>query len=97
MDKVIAFAVIALLMLLPVWGLIATLKEKRKGVQGGQAASLVRAGLMEAQNLLEPERKIEVVREEERKQDLLEAPSPSPGSPPTPLRPLPPGSPSKKA
>jgi hypothetical protein len=97
MDRLIAFLVIALLIVLPVWGVIVTLKDKRKGVQGGQAASLVRAGLMEAQNLLEPDRKIEVLREEERKQDLLEAPSPSPGSPPTPLRPPPPASPSKKA
>ena len=97
MDRLVAFAVIALLIALPIWGLVATLRDKRKGVQGGQAASLVRAGLMEAQNLLEPERKIEVVREEERKHDLLEAPSPSPGSPPAPLRPPPPGSPSKKA
>jgi len=97
MDKVIAFAVVALLIALPVWGLVATLKEKRKGVSGGQAASLMRAGLMEAQNLLEPERKIEVVREEEAKRDLMEAPSPSPGSPsglPPPPRP---GSSSKKA
>ena len=97
MDKVIAFVVIALLIALPILGLVLGLRDKRKGVQGGQAASLVRAGLMEAQNLLEPDRKIEVLREEERKQDLLEAPSPSPGSPPTPLRPPPPASPSKKA
>ena len=97
MDKVIAFAVIALLIALPIWGLVATLKEKRKGPSGGQAASLVRAGLMEVQNLLEPERKIEVVREAEAKRDLLEAPNPSPGSPPGLPPPPPRGSSSRKA
>ncbi|HJQ97224.1 MAG TPA: hypothetical protein VJ826_02865 [Candidatus Polarisedimenticolaceae bacterium] len=96
MDKVIAFTVIAILIALPIWAVIAGLKGKRKSPQG-QAASLVQAGLMEAQNLLEPERKIEVVREEERKRDVLEAPSPFPGSPPGPLPPPPPGSSSKKA
>lgn len=41
----------------------------RKGPRAG--ASLSRAGLMELQNLLEPERKVEIVREMESKQDLL--------------------------
>ena len=97
MDKVIAFTVIALLIALPIWGVVAGLRDKRRGTSGGNAASLVRAGLMEAQNLLEPERKIEIVLEEERKRDLLEAPSPSPGSPPGLPPPPPPGSSSKKA
>jgi len=96
-DKAIAFAVIAALFALTVFGLWAALKDKKKGMQGGQAASLVRAGLMEAQNLLEPERKIEVVRAEETKRELLAAPSPSPGSPPEPLRPPPRESTSRKA
>ena len=37
----------------------------------GAGTAALRAGLREAQNLLEPERKIEAVREEERAQDRL--------------------------
>ena len=76
MASVVAFVVIAALIALPVLGLWLHFREKRIAresgrKEGGQAASLARAGLMEVQNLLEPERKIEVVREEERKRDLL--------------------------
>ena len=76
MASVVAFAVIAALIALPVLGLWLHFREKRIAREtgkrdGGQAASLARAGLMEAQNLLEPERKIEIVRQEERKRDLL--------------------------
>ena len=45
--------------------LVAAIALARRGT------SPIGAGLMEAQNLLEPDRKIEVVREEERKRDLL--------------------------
>lgn len=76
MASVVAFVVIAALIALPVLGLWLHFREKRIAresgkKEGGQAASLAHAGLMEVQNLLEPERKIEVVREEERKRDLL--------------------------
>lgn len=76
METVVATAVILALIALPVLGLWLHFAEKRKAremgrTEGGQAASLMRAGLMEAQNLLEPDRKIEIVREEERKRDLL--------------------------
>ena len=37
----------------------------------GRSGALTRAGFMELQNLLEPERKVEVLREMERKEDLL--------------------------
>ena len=76
MASVVAFVVIAALIALPVLGLWLHFREKRIAREsgrreGGQAASLARAGLMEVQSLLEPERKIEVVRDEERKRDLL--------------------------
>jgi hypothetical protein len=76
MAEVVAFIVIAALIALPVLGLWLHFREKRIAREtgrkdGGQASSLARAGLMEVQSLLEPERKIEVVREEERKRDLL--------------------------
>ena len=76
MAEVVAFVVVAALIALPVLGLWLHFREKRIAREtgkrdGGQAASLARAGLMEVQNLLEPDRKIEVVREEERKRDLL--------------------------
>lgn len=45
-------------------------QEKKYGKGSGTGANLSRAGLMELQNLLEPERKVEIVRELERKEDL---------------------------
>lgn len=76
MASAVAFAVIAVLIALPVVGVWLHFAEKRKLREsgkrgGGQASRLAGAGLMEAQNLLEPERKIEVVREAERKRDLI--------------------------
>ena len=45
--------------------LAAVIEAPRKGV------SLSRTGLMELQNLLEPERKVEILREMENKEELL--------------------------
>lgn len=47
-------------------------RQRRKyGKGSGTGANLARAGLMEMQSLLEPERKVEILREMERKEDLL--------------------------
>jgi len=46
-------------------------QRRRSGKGSGTGTSLSRAGLLELQNLLEPERKIEALREMERKEDLL--------------------------
>ena len=76
MEKLVAFTVIAALIALPVLGVWFYVREKQREREGGsqgarRGTSPIGAGLMEAQNLLEPDRKIEVVREEERKRDLL--------------------------
>jgi hypothetical protein len=73
MDTAIAAAVLLVLFALPLLGLWAGLREKRKAGkrEGGSAASMMGAGLMEVQNLLEPDRKIEVLRDRDRKRDLL--------------------------
>ena len=46
-------------------------QHKKYGKGGGTGTSLARAGLLEIQNLLEPDRKVEVLREMESKRDLL--------------------------
>lgn len=46
-------------------------QERKYGKGSGTGANLSRAGLMELQNLLEPEKKVEILREMERKEDLL--------------------------
>jgi hypothetical protein len=46
-------------------------QERKHGKGSGHGSDLMRAGLLEVQNLLEPERKVEVHREAERKRDLL--------------------------
>jgi hypothetical protein len=65
---------------------VLAIREREKGVRDrGQASALLRAGMMEAQNLLEPDRKIEIVRQAERREDLLVAEDRSgepPGEPP---------------
>lgn len=59
--------------ILPVALLPRMIKSSRTSRAG---ADLARAGLMELQNQLEPERKVEVVRELEQKKDLLVGVSP---------------------
>jgi hypothetical protein len=62
------------LILAPLLGLWLHAREKRRERETGArgtGAGLVRAGLLEMQNLLEPERKVEVLREADRKDDLL--------------------------
>jgi len=44
---------------------------KKYGRGRGSATNIARAGLMEIQNLLEPDRKVEVLRDMERTQGLL--------------------------
>ena len=46
-------------------------QRKKYGTGSGTSSSLARAGLLEIQNLLEPDRKVEVLREMETKRDLL--------------------------
>ena len=46
-------------------------QHKKYGKGTGTGTSLARAGLLEIQNLLEPDRKVEVLREMESKRDLL--------------------------
>jgi hypothetical protein len=46
-------------------------QEKRYGKGRGTGANLSRAGLLELQSLLEPERKVEILREMESKEDLM--------------------------
>ena len=46
-------------------------QQRKYGKGSGTGANLSRAGLMELQSLLEPEKKVEILREMERKDDLL--------------------------
>lgn len=50
-------------------------RREREYRERGQAASIVRAGLMEVQNLLEPEKKIAIVREVEQDREHAGAPA----------------------
>jgi hypothetical protein len=62
------------LVLLPLLGLWLHARDKRRERETGgrgTGAGLLRAGLLEMQNLLEPERKVEVLREADRQEDLL--------------------------
>jgi hypothetical protein len=62
------------LVLLPLFGLWLYARDKRRDRETGSrstGAGILRAGLLEMQNLLEPERKVEVLREADRKDDLL--------------------------
>jgi hypothetical protein len=60
-----SFIIVALFVILPIVLVVAVVKAPRTG------ANLSRAGLMEMQNLLEPERKVEILREMENKEELL--------------------------
>jgi hypothetical protein len=66
---------IVLVIGIPVLLLVIILEGRRQarkyGKGTGRGASLSRAGLMELQSMLEPERKVEVLREMEQKEDLL--------------------------
>ena len=55
-------------------------QEKRHGRGGGTGARLMRAGMLEMQTLLEPEKKVEILLE---KEDRQTAPAPV-GDPPRP-------------
>lgn len=46
-------------------------RDREPGRRRPAGAAAVRAGLLEMQNLLEPERRVEVARDLERKADLL--------------------------
>jgi len=60
-----SFFVVAVLVVLPIALVVAMVRAPRTG------AHLARAGLLEMQNLLEPERKVEILREMENKEELL--------------------------
>jgi hypothetical protein len=66
---VVLFVVVPLVVFLVV--LEGRRQRKKYGKGSGTGANLSRAGLMELQSLLEPERKVEILREMERKEDLL--------------------------
>jgi hypothetical protein len=69
LPAVVFFVAIPLLMLLIV--LEGRRQAKKHGKGRGTGVNLSRAGLMEMQSLLEPDRKVEILREMERKEDLL--------------------------
>ena len=46
-------------------------RSEKAARRPGHVTSLLREGLLELQGHLEPDRKVEVVREQERKEDLL--------------------------
>jgi hypothetical protein len=58
---------VALLVIAPIVALVFMVKSPRSRM----GVDLSRASLMELQNLLEPERKVDVLREREQKEDLL--------------------------
>jgi hypothetical protein len=68
-----AFVAVAFV-LLPLLGLYLHAREKRRERETDRrpaSAALARAGLLEMQHLLEPERKAEILREADSKDDLL--------------------------
>jgi len=69
LPSVVLFIVMPLAILLVI--LEGKRQRKKYGRGSGTGANLARAGLMEMQSLLEPERKVEILREMERKEDLL--------------------------
>jgi hypothetical protein len=62
-------AIILLVVTITPFAVLALIALMAKAPRTG--ANLSRAGLMELQNILEPERKIEIVREMENKEELL--------------------------
>ena len=62
-------------------GILAMQREKQRTKGRGTAERMMRAGLLEAQGLLEPEKKVEILKQE-RKDDLLIVVDPS-GDPPS--------------
>jgi hypothetical protein len=69
LPGIVALVVIPVVIVLVV--LEGKRQERKYGKGSGTGSNLARAGLMEIQNLLEPEKKVEVLREMERKEDLL--------------------------
>ena len=69
LAEIVFFIVVPLLLVVVM--LEGRRQERKYGKGKGTGANLSRAGLMELQNLLEPERKVEIVRELERKEDLM--------------------------
>ena len=71
MAALIALVVVAAVVV----GLWQFAEERRRARESGAprraGTAAVRAGLLEMQNLLEPERKVDVARDLERKADLL--------------------------
>jgi hypothetical protein len=61
--------IIAIVVILGIVGLFALIVIGARSPRTG--ANLSRAGLLELQSLLEPERKVEILREKENKEELL--------------------------
>ena len=71
LPQIVFFIVIPLLV---VFIMLEGRRQERKYGKGkGTGANLSRAGLLELQSLLEPERKVEILRELESKEDLMVA------------------------
>ena len=73
MAVLVAFLIV-LLPLAALWWLLvekAGTRETGQPERRGSASGLMGAGLLELQNVLEPERKVEVLREQQQKRDLL--------------------------
>ena len=69
LPAIVFFIVIPLLLVVVI--VEGRRQEKRYGKGSGKGHAMMRAGLMEVTNLLEPDRKVEVLREAESKQELL--------------------------
>jgi hypothetical protein len=76
----ILLAVVLLLLFLGILGIRKESKEKTRGT----ASRVMRAGFLEMQEMLEPEKKVETFKQEKR-DDLLIVVDPS-GDPPAPPR-----------
>jgi hypothetical protein len=80
LPAVVFFVVIPLVVLVVI--LEGRRQARKYGKGRGTGVNLARTGLMELQSLLEPDRKVEVLREMERKEDLLVEVDDQAGTPP---------------
>jgi hypothetical protein len=63
-------------------GILSMRRDSKRGGSRGTAARVMRAGLLETQGLLEPEKKVEILKQEKH-EDVLVVLDPS-GGPPRP-------------
>ena len=65
-----AWILLAAVLVLVVLGILGIRRDARRNATRGTAARVVRAGFLEMQELLEPEKKVEVLKHD-RKEELL--------------------------